>query len=55
MDKFYTVKEVAELLKVNIHTVYRWVREGRLPAIKIGDLVRIPESELNKFLEEHKK
>ncbi|KAA5805957.1 MULTISPECIES: helix-turn-helix domain-containing protein [Thermoanaerobacterium] len=55
MDKFYTVQEVAEMFKVNIHTVYRWIKEGRLNAVKVGDLVRITESELNKFIDSYKK
>lgn len=30
--KFYTVKEVAEILSVNEETVRRWIREGKLIA-----------------------
>jgi excisionase family DNA binding protein len=31
-----TVKEVSELLKVHHSTVYKMIREGRIPAFKIG-------------------
>ena len=50
MGEYFTPQEVAGKLKVNIHTVYRWIREGKLDAVKIGDLWRIPESVLREFL-----
>lgn len=51
MDEFYTPQEVADKLKVNIRTLYRWIREGKLKAIKVGELWRISETELNKLLQ----
>ncbi|NLG84189.1 MAG: helix-turn-helix domain-containing protein [Firmicutes bacterium] len=51
MEQYYTPEEVANLLKINRETLYRWVREGRIKAKKIGTLLRIPESELKRFLE----
>lgn len=50
MENFYTPQEVADKLKLNIRTVYKWIRENKLNAIKAGDLWRIPESELQRFL-----
>ncbi len=50
METYYTPKEIAEKLKLNIGTVYKWVREGRLKAVKLGDVWRISESELNRLL-----
>lgn len=50
MDNYYTPQEIAEKLKLNTHTIYKWIREGKLNAIKVGDLWRIPESELNRLL-----
>ncbi|GAB4248758.1 MAG: hypothetical protein Kow00129_09540 [Thermoleophilia bacterium] len=41
---FYTVDEVAGLLRVHRNTVYRWCRSGRLPATKVGKDWRIPAS-----------
>jgi len=34
--KILTVKEVSELLKIHEGTIYKMVREGRIPAFKIG-------------------
>jgi len=36
MDELLTVKEVAARLKVNPQTVRRWIRTGRLPAVRYG-------------------
>ena len=52
MGEYFTPQEVAGKLKVNIHTVYRWIREGRLAAVKVGDLWRIPESALTEFVKQ---
>lgn len=35
-----SVQDVAALLKVNEETVRRWVRNGELPVLKLGDDVR---------------
>jgi excisionase family DNA binding protein len=33
-DELLTVAEAAALLKVSRHTIYRWIAEGRLPAVR---------------------
>ena len=47
--RFYTVKEVAEKLKVKPNTVYQWLRRGKLKYWKIGGAIRISSNTLNKF------
>lgn len=49
-DKFYTAKELADTLKVNIMTIYRYIKAGRLKAYKIGKDFRIEKAEFEKFL-----
>ena len=46
----YTPKEVAELWKVTRRTVYGWIKAGKIKACKIGDTVRISESDLLSFI-----
>mgnify|MGYP000853422453 CR=1 FL=1 len=53
MEQYYTLQEVAEKLKLNVRTLYKWIREGKLNAVKLGDVWRIPESELNRLLGEN--
>ena len=52
MDKFLTVKDVYDLLKVTRGTVIRWIQTGRLRAFKpgCGRFWRIRERDLKKFI-----
>ncbi len=48
--RWYTIKEVAERLRVSHDTVARMVARGELPAIRVSDrLVRIPAPALHRF------
>jgi len=48
--EYLTVRDVAQLLKVNTQTVRRWIWSGKLPYIKLGQTVRVPKNELNGIL-----
>jgi len=48
--KFYTPLEISEMLRVNIMTVYRYIRAGKIKAHKIGKDYRIDEKEYEEFL-----
>ena len=47
-----TVAEVAAGMRVSNMTVYRLIKSGELPAVRVGKGYRIRESELHRFLEE---
>jgi excisionase family DNA binding protein len=49
-----TVKEAAELLKVQPQWVYRMVRDGGLPFLRLGRQIRIDEDSLEKWLTERR-
>lgn len=49
-QEFYTTKELAKKLRVNIMTIYRYIKAGRLKTYKIGKEFRIDKNEFNKFL-----
>lgn len=50
-----TVKQIAERLGVHRITVYRWIYQKKLRALKISrNIVRIEEEDLERFLEERK-
>jgi len=49
-NEFYTAKELAEKLRVNIMTIYRYIKASKLNAYKIGKEFRIDKREFNKFL-----
>ncbi len=52
--KFYKAEDLAELLGVNIMTIYRYIKAGRLQAYKIGKEFRIDKVEFTNFLREAK-
>jgi excisionase family DNA binding protein len=51
-DRFLTVAEVADALRVSKMTIYRLVHDGRLPAIRVGRSFRVPESSLRAYFRE---
>lgn len=53
METLLTVEEAAQVLKLRVETVRRWLREGTLKGRKIGRIWRIPESELRQLGNEY--
>jgi putative molybdopterin biosynthesis protein len=47
---FLTPQEVSDLLRVSVYTVRRWIKEGDLPAYKVGRGWRISESDIDAWL-----
>jgi excisionase family DNA binding protein len=52
--QFYTAKDLADRLGVNIMTIYRYIKSGRLKAFKFGKEFRISFKEFEAFLNKHK-
>lgn len=48
--EFYTAKELAEKLRVNIMTIYRYIKAGKLRAYKMSKEFRIDKKEFGRFL-----
>jgi excisionase family DNA binding protein len=48
--EFYTAKDLAEKLGVNIMTIYRYIDAGKLKAYKLGKEFRIDKAEFEAFL-----
>jgi excisionase family DNA binding protein len=46
-----TVEQAADFLQVHKITVYRYIREGALPAVKLGKLYRLFSRDVEAFLE----
>jgi excisionase family DNA binding protein len=49
---FYTVTETARILRVGVSTLYRAIREGAFPAIRLRSRYVIPAVALEKLLAE---
>lgn len=48
-DNLFSVSQVAILLKVHSLTVRRYIKEGKLRAVRVGGNIRIPQSAVNDF------
>lgn len=48
--KFYTPTEVAKMLKLNVATIYSYIKAGLIKANKFGRYYRISKEDLKNFL-----
>ena len=57
MDKFFTPKQLAEVLNVHSRTVINLIKGGKIKAVAIGGIkrttYRIYEKELDRFMAEN--
>lgn len=49
--QIYTTDQAAEVLQINIQTLRKWIREGKLPASKLGSDYRITGEDIKSFLD----
>ena len=49
--EFFRAQELAEKLSVNVMTIYRYIKAGKLKAYKFGKEFRIGKEDFEKLLE----
>jgi excisionase family DNA binding protein len=49
-DRLLTVAEVAATMRVSNMTVYRLIKSGDLPALRVGKNYRVRESDVDRYL-----
>jgi len=49
-SRFLTVQEVADLVRVSTMTVYRLIKAGDLPAVRVGRSFRVREQDVDVYL-----
>jgi len=54
MNELLTVKQLSILLKVSKMTIYRYIKAGKLEAIKAGRDFRVKQSDFDSFLKRYK-
>ena len=50
MDEILTANEAADYLKINVRTIYRLIREGKIPGRKVGGSWRFRKDILDDWL-----
>lgn len=48
----YELEETAKLLGKGIATVWRWIRDGKILAVRVGGRTLIPEKEIERLKKE---
>ena len=54
-DTFLTTDEVLEYLQVNLRTVYRLIKAGRIPAVRVGRQWRFRKGDLDAWLDSQRR
>ena len=52
--EYYTARELADKLSLNVMTIYRYINAGKLKAYKIGKEYRIEHIEFKRFMDKAK-
>ncbi|MCW7556029.1 helix-turn-helix domain-containing protein [Endozoicomonas gorgoniicola] len=51
-EEIFTIKELADYLKVNERTLYKLATDGSLPAFKVGGSWRFQRASIQKWIEQ---
>lgn len=51
-NELYSVEEAQSKLGIGYATVFRWIKSGRLQALKLGGRTLIPKTEVERLLTE---
>jgi len=54
-EEYMSLEDVAEMLGVTYQLIYRLVRSGELPAVRLGKLYRVSKVDLDGYLEKSKR
>lgn len=49
-EKYYTVEAISQMLKMHPKTIQRYIREGKIPATKVGKAWRVSGHSLSVFV-----
>ncbi len=52
LDRLYTLKEVEKVLRVSRRTIYRYIKSGKLKAVKVHGQWRVPAEEFERIKRE---
>lgn len=51
-DRLHRVPEASERLAISERTLWAWIANGRLPAVRLGRATRVRESDLRRLIAE---
>lgn len=54
MKKYLTMKEVSEMLRMAIPTIYAFIREKKIPSYKVGGKRLFDQDEIEAWMKKHR-
>ena len=51
----YTVTEVAKMFSVSRQAVLKWIKNGKIKAVKVDKVCRIPKEEIYRLIDKQRK
>ena len=54
-DTMYTVTEVSKMFSVSRQTVLKWINNGKIKAVKVVKVYRIPKEEIDWLIDKQRK
>ena len=55
LEQLLPIEKVARLIGIKVSTVRAWIRQRRIPFIKVGDSIRFSPKAIYNWVEAHKK
>lgn len=55
MERLLKIDQICDLLQVSRSLVYKWMHYGFIPNVKIENMIRFKESEINRWVERKKR
>ena len=49
-EKLMTLEEIAEYLRLSVHTIYKMAQNGKIPALKAGKMWRFRKADIDEWL-----
>jgi len=53
-ERLATLEEVADYLRLSIHTIYKMLQKGTIPAYKVGKQWRFKQRDIDKWIKKKK-
>lgn len=54
MEELLTTEQIAEILKLNVVTIRRYIKSGKLKAAYFGKEYRVSKSDFESFVDQHR-
>lgn len=54
-NEFWNIQQVSQYLQVKPKTIYNWAESGEIPYYKIGRLIRFKRTDIDAWVEGHRK